>query len=51
MHKQNLEKAGGIAYIAMLIGSASLIPQIVKVTRLKRADEISLTWLAMGHRI
>jgi len=48
MHKQNLEKAGGIAYIAMLIGSSSLIPQIVKVTRLKRADEISLTWLAMG---
>ena len=48
MHKQNLEKAGGIAYIAMVVGSSSLIPQIVKVSKLKRADEISLTWLIMG---
>ena len=48
MYQQNLEKAGGIAYIAMLISSASLIPQIVKVTKLKRADEISFTWLSMG---
>jgi len=48
MHKQNLEKAGGIAYIAMVVGSSALIPQIVKVAKLKRADEISLTWLIMG---
>jgi len=48
MREQILEKAGGIAYLAMLIGSASLLPQIVKVSRLKKADEISLTWLLMG---
>ena len=35
MHKQNLEKAGGIAYIAMVVGSSSLIPQIVKSVKTK----------------
>lgn len=42
------EKSKCIAYIAMLFGSTSLIPQIIKAIKLQRADEISLLWLIMG---
>ena len=42
------EKSKCIAYIAMLFGSTSLIPQIIKAVKLQKADEISLLWLIMG---
>ena len=48
MKIHNSEKAVFIAYLAMLLGSTSLIPQIYKAVKLQKADEISLTWLVMG---
>ena len=44
----NTEQVKIIAYMAMVIGSTSLVPQIIKAVKLQKADEISLTWLIMG---
>ena len=48
MNGHKYEKAKMIAYLAMLIGSTALIPQIYKAVKLQKADEISLAWLVMG---
>ena len=48
MKKHDTEQVKIIAYMAMVIGSTALVPQIIKAVKMQKADEISLTWLLMG---
>ncbi len=48
MKRYNSEKAESIAYTAMFVSSISLLPQIIKVTKLQKVDELSIIWLILA---